>query len=62
MPHWSTTEDGACVSRGMNFVFKAMITPGEEGGLKTWIDSKCMEFREYDEGGEQVRHYGCVCV
>ena len=53
MPHWTQSEDGACVSRAMSHVFKAMITPEEEGGLKTWIDSNCSVFKAFEEDGEQ---------
>lgn len=36
-PHWSTTPDGALLSRATACVYKKIISPAKDGGLKVII-------------------------
>jgi len=51
--HWSVdSEDGALVARATNFVYRRIIAPPEEGGLKNFFEENCMLFEDDDNCGQ----------
>jgi hypothetical protein len=54
--HWSTTPDGALLARATNTVYKKLISPSTEGGLKEFFENNCHKFVGLADGEFVLEH------
>lgn len=55
-PHWSTTADGALLSRATAYVYTKIISSSKDGGLNDFLHENCGKFLCVTEDAFELEH------